>query len=97
MFVYFPYLGLQKNQNSFFGILLAGKLHVSVQLLSKLRHYYCRHSLSLFIFLNLYDQCTIGEQFIIMLVVSSVIIRMNKTLLVISEKEPAFVTNMAIM
>jgi len=47
-------------------------------------------------FLNLYDQRTIGEQFIIMLVVSSVIITMNKTLLVISEKEPAFVTNMAI-
>jgi hypothetical protein len=50
-----------------------------------------------FFFYNLYDQCTIGEQFIIMLVVSSVIISMNKTLLLISEKAPAFVTNMAIV
>lgn len=53
-------------------------------------------SLSFFVE-TLYDQCTIAEQFVIMLVVSSVTISMNKTLLVISEKEPAFVTNMAIM
>ena len=91
----FSILGLQTNQNSFFGILLAGKLHVSVHLLSKWRHYTCR-----FFFGgggDMYDQCTIGEQFIIMLVVSTIIISMNKTFLLISEKEPAFVTNMVIV
>jgi hypothetical protein len=43
---------------------------------------------------NWYYQCTIGEQLIIMLAVSSVIISI---ILLISEKEPAFVTNMAIV